>query len=281
VDTRPALEPGGAGAWHETRVAEPEVVRTADGHWTMWFTGIGPDGAAIGRATSPDGVTWTHESEPVLGGAEGWTAGEVDGPQVVPVDGGYLMAYSAAPRGRFEVGLAFSADGIGWQPWPGNPVLDQTDLPEDAGLFQAALVSDGDEIVLLQESGPGASHTVVHAVRVDATAARDAQLPVVEADALVDGDRVSITVDVPSLELAFDPGDDPEALHPHVYVDIPPPPPGSTIPAEAPAVVHAEAGPVEVTGLTPGGHDLWVVMADGREVVARLPGAVRVRVTIP
>lgn len=281
VDDDPALTPGPAGTWSAERLAEPEAVRTPDGGWLLWYVGHAEDGqAAIGLATSDDGRTWTPRAEPVLTGDQGWTRGTVDGPQVVMVDDGFVMAYAAAEPGAGQVSLAFSSDGVAWRPWARNPVLEPDDLPEQAGLFQNALATVDDHVVLLQESGVGARDTVVHAIRVDLPTIRTTELPTIRADATLDRGRVTIKVDVPGQTLALDP-DDPASLHPHVYVDLPPPPAGASIPLGRDAIVHARGSTVAVNGLPPGPHDLWVVLADADDEIVRLPVPIRVPVVVP
>lgn len=281
VDADPVLVPGPPGTWSAERLAEPEVVRAPDGRWLLWYVGHAEDGrAAIGLATSADGRVWTPRDDPVLTGDQGWTRGTVDGPQVVATEDGFVMAYAAAERGAGQVGLAFSTDGVDWEPWAGNPVVTAEDLPERAGMFQNALVTDGDDLVLLQESGVGARDTVVHAVRIDLPAVRTADLPLLEVAARVDGPRVTVEVEIPGRRLSFDP-DDATSLHPHVYVDLPPPPAGASVPLGRDAIVHARGSTLVVDGLSPGPHDLWVVLADGRDAVVELPVAIRVPVTIP
>lgn len=280
VDPTPVLDPGPEGAWDGGRLAEPEVVRTPDGQWLLWYSGRDDDGrAAIGLATSVDGRSWERVPEPVLTGSQGWSRGSVDGPQVVLTDAGFVMAHAAAERGAAAIGLAFSEDGRHWQPWAGNPVVTRADLPEGAGLFQNALVADGDGVVLLQESGSGSRETVVHALRIDVAAAQAADLSGIQAQATVEGDRATVSVAVAGLDLRFDP-DDLTSAHAHVYVDLPPPPAGAGIPLGRDRIVHARGSTVVVDDLAPGRHELWVVLADGQDHALDLPPAVLVPVVV-
>ena len=63
----PVLTAGGSGAWDETRIVSPSVIK--DGAtYKMWYTGRNVAGNnAIGYATSGDGISWTkYGSNPVL-----------------------------------------------------------------------------------------------------------------------------------------------------------------------------------------------------------------------
>jgi hypothetical protein len=86
----------------------------------------------IGRATSPDGITWTKyddpatsgpfvHSDPILTGDAGWKAGSVSSPSVWVTSARWVMAYAAGPN--TGVGYAVSADGIHWLKSPANPIF--------------------------------------------------------------------------------------------------------------------------------------------------------------
>jgi predicted GH43/DUF377 family glycosyl hydrolase len=153
VDPEPVLEPGEDGAWDGVRLAEPAVARTDDGY-VMWFVGFGRGSvAAIGMATSADGITWTKRDGPVFTGEEPWTQGSVDGPQVLPTADGYRMTYGSPARRNFTVGVATSPDGINWTPLSGNPVLNRDDV--GATFFQSELFRAGDHIRYLLEIATG------------------------------------------------------------------------------------------------------------------------------
>ncbi len=144
----PVLSPGPADAWDASRVTQPSVLRTEDGY-VMFYTGFDTDKLKsirmIGMATSPDGVQWTKyddpdtgglqfaDSDPVFGlGARGeWDGYRVFQPHVVRTADGYLMLYKANIQiGRAEAyGFAFSADGVQWTRYGGNPIIDEKTYP--------------------------------------------------------------------------------------------------------------------------------------------------------
>lgn len=154
VDPEPVLEPGESGGWDGARLAEPSVLRGDDGY-RMWFAGFETGGtvAAIGYATSLDGITWTKHDGPVLAGDEDWTLGSIAGPQVVPTADGYLMTFMSAAQRNFVVGVATSPDGIAWTVRPDNPVLDRDDTGR--AFFQSELFRTGGRTRFLLEIGTG------------------------------------------------------------------------------------------------------------------------------
>jgi len=146
------LVPGGEEAWDESGVAWPSVVRTEDG-FVMFYSGF-PDGFGvdpmIGRATSPDGITWEKfddptttaplfaESDPVFKPEEDWTTDGVDRARVVFSSEGWVMVYQGGAL--IKRGLAFSLDGIRWVRHPGNPVLELQDFPFSGTMWDTNLV---------------------------------------------------------------------------------------------------------------------------------------------
>lgn len=137
ADPQPVLFPGPAGSWDEFAVLAPSVVKTETGY-EMFYAGRTRDTAMIGRATSPDGVTWTKYndpatsedlfafSDPVLTPGdprEGnvWDQRNVMQPRVVLSDEGYVMLYTVANTVSDPVlitqkyGLAVSDDGLTWR----------------------------------------------------------------------------------------------------------------------------------------------------------------------
>ena len=145
-------QPFDAGGFAVGGVLEPSVI-VEDGVWRMWYQGFGHEGdapayARFGHATSPDGVVWTKRDEPVFRG-QGleFDAFGVGHTNVVkdPVDGYHLFYVGISADELLRLGHAWSADGLVWQPNPGNPVLSGEPGEWDAGLVggPSALIVDG------------------------------------------------------------------------------------------------------------------------------------------
>jgi hypothetical protein len=115
------------GDWDGRAVLKPAVV--SDGaELKMWYDGHNlDDQVAVGLATSTDGMTWTKSiSNPVLVGTPGdWDGGSVEhGSDVLQEGGIYKMWYEgSADYGVRHTGYATSTDGIDWNKYPGNPVI--------------------------------------------------------------------------------------------------------------------------------------------------------------
>ena len=127
----PLLQPGAVSEWDSEGLRSPSVVATEDGY-VMYYAGYLGNESAIGRATSPDGLTWTKhndpstdaapyaESDPVFGsGNEGWDRFNVFQPRVVLSPEGWVLLYVGATNvSRSPInnnfGLAVSTDGVEW-----------------------------------------------------------------------------------------------------------------------------------------------------------------------
>jgi len=87
----------------------------------------GRSGYRIYAAISSDGATWTTGPDPVvdLGAVDGYDGSDVLAPSVLIEDGTYKMWYNAIDTsGAMTLAYATSSDGLSWERYDGNPVLD-------------------------------------------------------------------------------------------------------------------------------------------------------------
>lgn len=111
-------------AYAKIAIYASSVIVEDDGTWVMYFytwdTNSYPiSNSVIGRATAtkPEGP-WTAEAKPVLlnGSAGEWDENQVLAPHVIKTDDGYIMYYSGSDsKGKQQVGMATSDDGINWK----------------------------------------------------------------------------------------------------------------------------------------------------------------------
>ena len=143
----PVLEAGPPGAWDESGVSDPYVIK-ASGTYTMWYESW-TDTGRIGCATSPDGITWTKcAANPVLepGDPGDWDETAVHDPVVVFHDGLYHMWYRGTdPDWVWHIGYITSTNGIEWNRFLTAPVLSGTPGDWDDGTLELGdvLVADG------------------------------------------------------------------------------------------------------------------------------------------
>lgn len=131
----PVIVPGDSSHWFNTAVYGPSVIYE-NNSYKMWFTGLdavansqSTDGKAnIVYATSNDGIAWFIHPSPVLeaGTQNNWDSVVCAEPSVIKVANTYHLFYSALDQWtveHFQVGYAWSSDGINWTKSAQNPVL--------------------------------------------------------------------------------------------------------------------------------------------------------------
>lgn len=120
----PVLLPGVSGSWDDQLVA-PGTVLHQDTIYKMWYSGFDGTYMQVGYATSPDGIIWTKNSEPVVkvGVSGTWDDVYAGIPIVHVSDTLYRMWYCGADGSNDRTGYATSSDGINWVKTPQNPVM--------------------------------------------------------------------------------------------------------------------------------------------------------------
>ena len=125
--------------------------------YEMWYTGQNSAAStAIGYAESADGITWTKSpANPVInvGDRGTWDDGSLQHPSVVFDGAEYHLWYSGWHKefpilnlGFNKIGYATSTDGIAWEKYAGNPVLERgkrllTDW-DGRGVFNPTVILD-------------------------------------------------------------------------------------------------------------------------------------------
>jgi predicted GH43/DUF377 family glycosyl hydrolase len=171
----PVLTLGSSGAWDDTRVVTPAVVKDDASDYKMWYTGRNASAAfAIGYATSTDGVIWTkYGSNPVLtvGAAGSWESSIVREPSVVNVSGTYHMWYSGTSKWPyFSIGHATSSDGKSWTKDTANPILTPSAGSWDSNeVYAPSVVMNGSDFEMFYSGNTGGLWVTGHATSNNGT----------------------------------------------------------------------------------------------------------------
>ena len=152
----PILKYGIGSEWDAVYL-EPDAVLFDDSTYKMWYMGGKGDvfpttSAAIGYATSIDGIHWTkYPQNPVMesGSSGSWDAGGIGLQEVIKDEGYYLMWYTGKIINFHQqtmrgIGFAVSTDGIHWKKYPGNPVIPQKSLWNSASPYSPKVIREGD-----------------------------------------------------------------------------------------------------------------------------------------
>lgn len=119
-----------ASAQWEGDEVSPNSMLLEDGEYRLWYHGGGNTlvNRRIGLATSPDGLDWIKLDDPVLdlGPAGDFDDEQAAEPRVFALEDGYRMYYTGRNEAtsRTSLGMATSDDGVTWEKYAGNPIID-------------------------------------------------------------------------------------------------------------------------------------------------------------
>ena len=121
----PVLDVGLPNSWDQTEITGPHVLKT-DGEYMMWYRGRSGGKLQIGLALSTDGLNWEKDSgNPVMARNAGQWDEYVGSPYVLYSNGLFEMWYMgiSGSLSKWKIGYANSTDGIHWNRYNGNPIL--------------------------------------------------------------------------------------------------------------------------------------------------------------
>ncbi len=169
----PIIHGGNSGQWNYA-LRDPAVIYE-DGIYKVWFEGRNGYPSAIGYATSTDGFSWTmHPGNPIIihGPSGSWEEQGVGEPTVVRVNGIYHMIYTGYTNQLLgRLGYASSLDGITWQKYANNPVL-QLGKPgewDQHHVASPALLYEGGKFHLWHNGTSNGRHQIGYAIAQAAT----------------------------------------------------------------------------------------------------------------
>ena len=153
----PVLLPGTAGEYDARAAVSPDVFLDGDGTWHMFYAGgrdhpDDPDGRwVILHATSPDGIHWRADPEPVITGEMVDMEDALNPEILVLPNGSYWLAFSArVEHSHFHLFLACSRDLLHWTLLSREELLDRGSRGsfDEKALNHPALVLLGDRLFL-------------------------------------------------------------------------------------------------------------------------------------
>ena len=130
------------GTWEGAYIAANGSALAEGTRLLYWYQAGDPP--RIGLAETTDGKRWRKRPEPVVGvGPRGsWDERGVADPYVIRAGGSYYMYFLGQDRARRQrLGVARSGDGIHWEKFRGNPILELGDFGafDENGLGEPAV----------------------------------------------------------------------------------------------------------------------------------------------
>lgn len=164
------------GSWDSWVVEGPCIIEVESEYW-MYYGGAGSEVAgeminSIGLAKSSDGINWTKAFQnPIIneGNASSWDRYHVIDPSVVRYNNRYMLWYHGGDMyfghdeeySNFNIGVAYSVDGIGWSKDSSNPALENNVLDwTSSGIMAPSVIEESDKFVMYFHGLNGTSSTV-------------------------------------------------------------------------------------------------------------------------
>jgi predicted GH43/DUF377 family glycosyl hydrolase len=140
----PVIYPGSYGNWDAGRVSAGPVIKVGN-TYRMYFNAFRDQNENwhVGLATSSDGISWEKKPTPILSG-EGWH-NRIAATDVTMIDSIYHLYFSGWIQPYYySIGLATSSDGILWEKYSPQPILEKTEIWEDDGVLSASIVKENE-----------------------------------------------------------------------------------------------------------------------------------------
>lgn len=138
----PVLSPGNYSSWDALATIAGAIIHETNGY-KMYYVGWSNQNGNwhIGLATSIDGISWTKYPNPVMYGTSGWEY-QIIPASILKIDNTYYLYYHGRNYPSYNIGLAFSNDGISWTKYSQNPILSPTASWEGTGVFHPGIIRE-------------------------------------------------------------------------------------------------------------------------------------------
>jgi len=144
----PVLLPGEYGSWDDYTVTSGPVVR-ADSDYKMYYHGWRDQYEMwhIGLASSPDGKNWTKNPEPVLYATE--NEHQIGALDIIKVNNIYYMYFIERHYPYYTINLAVSQNGINWERYGNNPILEADKVWEGTGIYYPSVIYEDGRFIMV------------------------------------------------------------------------------------------------------------------------------------
>ena len=141
-NSEPVIVPGNTGSWDDYSVGVGDV-SYENGKYKMYYNGFRDQYGewSIGFAVSDNGINWEKYNAPVL--TPSGNEFQIVASSIIKTDNKYYMYYTNRNYPYYSICLAISPDGLNWQKYEQNPILEPIKDWEGTGvLFPSVLIKD-------------------------------------------------------------------------------------------------------------------------------------------
>lgn len=149
VHSTAVLTNGPPGSWDSYSVGINAVIKDSS-EYKMYYCGFQNQYQAwnIGLASSSDGINWTKRNTPVLFANQ--NEYQIAASDVIKVGGLYYMYYSTVYSSpTLKIYLAISNNGITWERYNNNPVLQATQPWEGVGIYYPSVIYENNQFKMV------------------------------------------------------------------------------------------------------------------------------------
>ena len=147
----PALTPSNNYNWDSHAVGSAAVIKDGN-EYKMYYAGYADEYGPwnIGLATSPDGINWTKNPDPILY-ADPYEY-QIVPSDIIKINDTYMLYYFLRAYPYYEMRLATSQDGINFTKSSNNPILIAQENWEGTGIYSASIIFENNQYKMVYAS---------------------------------------------------------------------------------------------------------------------------------
>ena len=148
TDSSAVLTVGPPNSWDSYSISAGAIIKIGSIYY-LYYNGVGRNGGpcSIGLATSMDGVHWQKNPVPVLTASSNEV--QVGASCILSKDGEFYLYYTMQNHPFCAICLATSVDGVNWDKYPGNPVINASQSWEGNDIYSASYIYDSGKFTLV------------------------------------------------------------------------------------------------------------------------------------
>ncbi len=147
----PVLTPG--YSWDSHHVSSPRVIKDGN-NYRMYYLGFADEYGPwnIGLATSPDGINWTKQGDPVV--HSDYNEFRIQTGDIIKVNDVYYLYYAVHNLPYYQISVATSSDGVNFTKSANNPILIVNENWEGTGVKSPSVIYENEQYKMIYSAFP-------------------------------------------------------------------------------------------------------------------------------